>query len=136
MTKEFLKEHIDKLKEKKQLEDEIDALYIMMKSPVITGMPGRHSSNKDKVGDVVARLEEKEARYLGKLAVILDEEIIIDNAIETLSISKERTVMRYRYIEGCKWEEICVKANYSWKQLHRIHSDALKKLKIIKDDIE
>ena len=136
MTKEFLKEHIDKLKEKKQLEDEIDALYIMMKSPVITGMPGGHSSNKDKVGDVVARLEEKEARYLGKLAVILDEEIIIDNAIETLSISKERTVMRYRYIEGRKWEEICAKANYSWKQLHRIHSDALKKLKITKDDIE
>ena len=77
---------------------------------------------------VVAKIEEKEARYLGKLNVILDEEQVIEKAIDELKDGRERTVMRYRYISGLKWEEICVKANYSWRQIHYIHSRALKNI--------
>ena len=129
MTKEFLKEHIDKLAERDQLKDELDSLYIMLKSPVITGMPGGHSADSDKIGSLVAKIQEKEARYLGKLNVILNEEKIIEEAIDKLKDPRERTVMRYRYISGYIWEEICVKAHYSWKHIHRIHSNALNNIK-------
>lgn len=128
MTKEFLKEHIDKLAEADQLKNELDSLYIMLKSPVITGMPGGHSADADKIGNVVAKIEEKEARYLGKLNVILNEEKVIEKAIDELKDARERTVMRYRYISGYIWEEICVKAHYSWQHIHRLHASALKKL--------
>ena len=136
MTKDYLKEHIDKLAEADQLKDELDSLYIMLKSPVITGMPGGHSADADKIGNVVAKIQEKEARYLGKLNVILDEEKVIEEAIDKLKDPRERTVMRYRYISGLKWEEICVKAHYSRKHIHRIHSNALKNIQYVKDDIE
>ena len=129
MTKEFLKEHIDKLAEADQIKAEFDILYIMLKSPVITGMPVGHSADADKIGNVVAKIEEKEARYLGKLNVILDEEKVIEKAIDELKDGRERTVMRYRYISGLKWEEICVKAHYSWQHIHRLHAEALKKMR-------
>ena len=129
MTKEYLKEHIDKLAEADQLKDELDNLYIMLKSPVITGMPGGHSEDADKIGNVVAKIQEKEARYLGKLNGILAEEKEIEKVIDTLEDARERTVMRYRYISGLKWEEICVKAHYSWQHIHRLHAEALKKMR-------
>lgn len=128
MTKDYLKEHIDKLAEADQLKDELDNLYIMLKSPVITGMPGGHSADADKIGNVVAKIQEKEARYLGKLNVILDEEKVIEEEIDKLKEPRVRAVMRYRYISGLKWEEICVKAHYSRQHIHRLHAEALKKL--------
>ena len=38
---------------------------------------------------------------------------------------REAYLIRLRYLELKRWEEICVEMNYSWKHIHRIHSDAL-----------
>ena len=128
MTKEFLKEHITKLNEVKGLEFEIQQMYQTLKSPIITGMPAVHSPDADKLGNVVWKIQEKEIKYLAKLDVILNEEKDIEKVIDNLEDSRQRTIMRYRYISGLEWEEVCVKAHYSWKHTHRLHSDALKKI--------
>ena len=130
MTKEFLKEHIDKLEEAKGLKFEIDQMYQTIKSPVITGMPSAHSPDADKIGVILGKIQEKEIRYLAKLNIILSEEKEIEKVIDSLKDARERTVMRYRYISGLKWEEVCVKAHYSWKHTHRLHSEALRKINI------
>ena len=130
MTKEFLKEHIDKLDEAKGLKFEIDQMYQTIKSPVITGMPSAHSPDADKIGVILGKIQEKEIRYLAKLNIILSEEKEIEKVIDSLKDARERTVMRYRYISGLKWEEVCVKAHYSWKHTHRLHSEALRKINI------
>lgn len=41
---------------------------------------------------------------------------------------REKRLMRLRYIQGKKWEEICVDMNYSWVQIHDIHSKILKRI--------
>ena len=128
MTKEFLKEHIDKLDEAKGLKFEIDQMYQTIKSPVITGMPSAHSPDADKIGVILGKIQEKEIRYLAKLDIILKEEEKIEKIIDSLEDSRQRTVMRYRYISGLEWEEVCVKAHYSWQHTHRLHADALNKL--------
>lgn len=50
---------------------------------------------------------------------------------------REKLLIRYRYIDCLEWELICVKMHYSWRQIHYIHSDALRKLsktkKVVKD---
>ena len=130
MTKEFLKEHIDKLDEAKGLKFEIDQMYQTIKSPIITGEPSAPAPNKDKIGEMVWKIQEKEIRYLAKLNIILREEEEIEKVIDSLKDARERTVMRYRYISGLKWEEVCVKAHYSWKHTHRLHSQALSKINI------
>ena len=38
---------------------------------------------------------------------------------------REKYLMRLRYIEGQRWENICVAMGYEWRHIHRIHSDAL-----------
>lgn len=128
MTKEFLQNHLTKLEEAKGLEFEIQQMYQTLKSPIITGMPAVHSPDADKLGNVVWKIQEKEIKYLAKLDVILNEEKDIEKVIDALKDSRERTIMRYRYISGMKWEEVCVKANYSWKHTHRLHSSALQKV--------
>lgn len=128
MTKEFLKEHIKKLSEAEGLKYEIDNMYHTIKSPIITGMPSAHSPDVDKIGIVLSKIQEKEIRYLAKLDIILSEEKEIEKVIDSLEDSRERTVMRYRYISGLEWEEVCVKAHYSWQHTHRLHADALNKL--------
>ena len=131
MTKEFLKEHIKKLNEAEGLKFEIDNMYQTLKSPIITGMPSAHSPDTDKLGNVIWKIQEKEIRYLAKLDIILNEEKEIEKVIDTLEDSRERTVMRYRYISGLEWEEVCVKAHYSWKHTHRLHSSALNKINLM-----
>ena len=128
MTKEFLKEHIDKLDEAEGLKFEIDQMYQTIKSPIITGEPSAPAPNKDKIGEIVWKIQEKKTRYLAKLDVILNEEEEIEKAIASLEDSRERTVMRYRYISGLKWEEVCVKAHYSWQWTHELHKRALEKI--------
>ena len=58
----------------------------------------------------------------------MNEEKEIEKFIDSLEDSRERVIMRYRYISGLEWEEVCVKAHYSWKHTHRLHSDALNKI--------
>ena len=128
MTKEFLQNHLTKLEEAKGLEFEIQQMYQTLKSPIITGMPAVHSPDTDKLGNVLWKIQEKEIRYLAKLDVILNEEKEIEGVIDSLKDSRERTIMRYRYISGLEWEEVCVKSHYSWRQTHRLHSDALRKI--------
>ena len=131
MTKEFLKDHITKLNEVKGLEFEIQQMYQTLKSPIITGMPAVHSQDADKLGNVLWRIQEKEIRYLAKLDIILNEEKDIEQVIDSLKDSRERTIMRYRYISGLEWEEVCVKSHYSWKHTHRLHSSALNKINLM-----
>ena len=128
MTKEFLKDHIIKLNEVKGLEFEINQMYQTLKSPIITGMPAVHSPDADKIGNVLSKIQQKEIKYLAKLDVILNEEKEIETVIDNLKDSRERTIMRYRYISGLEWEEVCVRAHYSWRQTHYLHSSALEKI--------
>ena len=130
MTKEFLKDHIIKLNEVKGLEFEIHQMYQTLKSPIITGMPAVHSPDADKIGNVLWKIQQKEIKYLAKLDVILNEEKEIETVIDNLEDSRQRTIMRYRYISGLEWEEVCVKSHYSWKHTHRLHSEALRKINI------
>lgn len=65
--------------------------------------------------------------YQAKLARVEQEQLAIEQAIDSLD-TVQRTLMRHYYIEGLTWEEVCVKASYSWRQTHRIHAKALDQL--------
>ncbi len=53
----------------------------------------------------------------------------IERSIDQIRDEDEKAVIRYRYIQGMKWEDVCIKIGFSWKQTHRIHSNALNNLK-------
>lgn len=130
MTKEELKQYQALKLEKQQLEElleEIELAKTAPKSPKMDAAP-RGGSRHSGLEDIVAKYEEIEAMYTAKRAEIADRLLAIETAIETLG-PIERRMMRYRYIDGLKWEEVCVAMSYSWNQMHLIHRQALNKLR-------
>lgn len=94
-------------------------------------IPGGHS-NSDKIGDTIAKLCDLEAKYIEMIGRLAEEELEINSLIDKLDI-REQKLIRLRYIDCKKWEDICYIMNYSWMHIHRLHGSILAKLE---DDIE
>lgn len=123
--KEYLWGYRNSLRRQKMLEDEIRELRLnkMVPSMVQDGMP--HRSGGGDLSGYAARLDDlfRELKSEVNAGIDLRREIVRN--VEQLPNETERLLMRYRYIHGLKWEEIAVKMEYSWKQIHRIHAKAL-----------
>jgi DNA-directed RNA polymerase specialized sigma24 family protein len=130
MTKERLRAYRYLKKETRRLEAQLEQLETSLFSPKaqrLTGMP--HSPTKgNPMDDMVARHLELQTFYREKLAELKAEQLTVERAIAGLP-EKHRTVLGYYYIDCITWEEVCVQASYSWKQVHRIHSEALEMLR-------
>lgn len=59
------------------------------------------------------------------------QEILI--AIDGVRDDTLRALLLERYINGKKWEQIAVNLNYSWRQIIRLHGQALQEITVPKD---
>lgn len=133
MTKEELRSYRALTKERKQLEtllEEIESPLYSAKVQRLTGMPlasgsGESGSAQERLAD---RTMELRARYAENIAELAERQLAIERAIDALP-STMRHLLRSRYIEGMTWEEVCVCIGYGWRQTHRIHAEALQKLR-------
>lgn len=131
MTKEELKQYLKIKKERQQIVVLIMELEAVMAAPAtqkLTGMPRNPSGTKSSVETMVERHTALLEQYREKVEKMDAELAKIEAAIEGLD-GVERTLMRHRYIEGMKWEEVCVAMCYSWRGVHKIHSAILQKLR-------
>lgn len=61
----------------------------------------------------------------------------ITETISRVEDSRYRTLLTARYLSFRTWEQICVDLSYSWRQVHRVHAEALSEIdSIVKDGIE
>jgi RNA polymerase sigma factor (sigma-70 family) len=93
----------------------------------LDGMP-RSSGPGDPTGRAALQLLALREHYDNKLAELAELQLAIEKAIDSLEPT-ERKLLRHRYIDGLRWEDICVAMSYSWRQIHRLHSAALQKLR-------
>ena len=110
MNKEELNKYTETKREIEIIEDKIEYLKekkTSIKSMVITDMPRGSNSENDRLGILLGEIEE---------------------AISILDDPIDRNIMRLRYLEGMKWEKICVEVNYRWAQVHRHHKSILEKI--------
>ena len=114
----------------KRIEEEIERLRLdkMLPSLIMDDMP--HAHDQKDLSDYMAKMDELEhklidARY-GRIKLYM--QIFTD--VEKMEDETEKAVLTYRYLRGYTWEQICVKMEYSWKQIHRIHGKALKNFKM------
>lgn len=129
MTKDELKERLKLYKKLKKERAEIAAEYNALADPRganLDGMPKSPGS-----GDAMVSLTEKRQAVLKRYEAKLDEIdaflLWVEDLIEGLE-PDERRLMRFRYIQGLKWEEVCVAIGYCWRQAHNIHGQILDKL--------
>ena len=55
---------------------------------------------------------------------------LIGQAIEQVEEGSLRQILRLRYIEGCKWEEIGERMSYDVRWVRRLHNKALEKMEL------
>ncbi len=136
MTKERLRNYQNIKKEREQLRhqlEEIEATLYYPKIQQLTDMPGGGGPKEgNPQEDMMIHHIELQERYRAKLEELAAEQLAIEEAIEPLEPTA-RMLLRYRYIDGLKWEEVCIKMNYSWVQTHHYHGEALQKLRELAD---
>lgn len=135
MTKEELQRYTAIKHERRQIEAELEKIKATLYGPrsqQITGMPSAPSKPGSALEEAVIEHSEDLAAlqeyYEGLLVRLATEQLAIEKAIESLEPTA-RTLLRYRYIDDRKWEEVCVLMSYSWRQAHRLHAAALKELR-------
>lgn len=128
--KEYLKSYCRAVKREQDILKEIQRLRLdkMFPSVINDGMP--HGSSQSDLSDYIAILDEQ--------IELLKEERLekakcykqIEDRIRKMKNEDEQGVLRLRYIQGLKWEDVAEEMRYSWKQIHRIHSAALQNFKM------
>lgn len=127
MTKERLRRYQALCKEVASLRArvyELESSIGSLKSPTFDGLPSGQAE-ASSVELAVEALSGLKSKYLQKLAVMCQEQAIIEGAILGLDDYTEQCLLRARYIEGQTWEEVCETIGYSWSQTHRVHAAAL-----------
>jgi hypothetical protein len=121
--------------EVQQLKDQLAVLESSMYSPKgqrFTSTPRVPSGDRSTMDGVVDRHMKLVKLYEADLAEKEAKQLAIEQAIQSLSDSPERVVMRELYIFGRRWPAVLLKMQklgYSERQAYRIHGYALLKLK-------
>ena len=126
-----LKQYYWRQKNLKKLEQRLEELETMATniSPHLDDMP-KAQGTRDKIGNHVSEIVKVQQQIAQEINDSLTGLYNIENAIKVLP-EREKYLMRARYFEAKNWEEICVEMGYSWMQIHRIHGEALEKIKMV-----
>ena len=97
---------------------------------LFTAEPKGGGSIYGKTEEMLAKIVDLEREIdadIDRLVAIRDG---IKTIIEAVEDDRERLLLQYRYLDGKTFEKIAVEMNYSWRQIHRLHSRALTNLKM------
>lgn len=132
MTKEELKEYKKIKIELITIEDKLTYLRekkTSIKSQIINDMPTSSKSELDRLGELLEEIEKVINLYFNKKKKLLKKLYKIEKSIYVLD-ELERTVIRYVYFEGKRFEEISCIINYSYRTVRRLHKSAIDKLEV------
>lgn len=130
MTKQQLQQYRAIKREMHQLENKLEELNAAACSPrtqKYDAVPGGSPTGINPSEELIAQMDELRREYLKRWSDLLLAQAAIEQAIGLLSPTA-RQLLRYRYIDGLRWEDICVTMSYSWRQVHRLHRDALEEV--------
>lgn len=131
MTKQELREYYWIQKNIEKLEYQIEELVAVatkQTNRIKNDADSIHGTGySDRLGDVMAELADLREELKKQLQKALALQLGIEQAIKALP-EREKYLIRARYVEQKRWEQIAVDMNYKWAQVHRIHAGALKML--------
>ena len=131
MNKERLRQYGAIKKELDSIRQQLEEVGAEMYSPKqvqLTGMPNGRSAANEQLEKLIVKQDKLIGLYQEQLGKLTDERVAIETALTELP-PNERVVLRCHYIQGHNWEKVCLIVGYSWRQIHRIHSSALQRLR-------
>lgn len=81
-------------------------------------------------GDAQKTIQEEKIRLCRAVSKLLKEKRTIERKIEALSNANYALLLKYRYLDGCTWEEVAEQMNYSFRSVHYMHNKALNDIAI------
>lgn len=116
---------------------------IGLKAQNLDGMPKAPGfSRSDRIERIMDRINEIDGQIADELEALQYERKKLIEAVESVDDPTLRRLLQLRYLERDEngaintWERICVKMNYSWTQIHRLHKNALNAVKKAENGIQ
>lgn len=106
--------------------EELRAAQIMA-SKDNNGMPTGKGGVTD-LSNYIVRLEELEARRSEAIKKQMIEVALLEQAISTLTDSRERMILCLRYMKNWKWESIADEMGYDERWVRKLHTRAINNL--------
>lgn len=129
--KEYLNRYRQAVRKYNSLQEQEKQLRSQMDGPKAieySDMPKAHKQTD--LSDYMVRLERILDRIANEKNEMQKIQLEIEEKIIDVMDGEQSRILYLRYIQFMKWEDICVEMGYSWRQVHNIHSKALKDLKI------
>lgn len=103
-------------------EEERERLYDV-RVPMLSDMPrgGRPVTMDERVVRVVSR----EAEIQRQKSEAEEIKTAIEKAIGQMLNPRDRTILKLKYLQGCSFEEIACRINYSVTHTKRLHDEAI-----------
>lgn len=129
-VKDKLQEYLWINRNIEQLENELLVIEsrVMKVTPTLSDLPKMKGYN-DTLAENVGKMIELQNIINKNLNKLYGLKVEIETLINKLP-TREQYLVRARYMEKKTWEQIAVEMRYSWPQVHRIHSNALRILEI------
>lgn len=96
-------------------------------SPVVSSSGGKNNANFVKILDEISELDDKLNKEINNYLNVKKE---IGELIDSVEDPNERLILRLRHIDFKSWAKIAEDLGYSERQVYRIYSQALEKIKI------
>ena len=130
-AKEYLSRYLVAKREIDILLDRRQQLWDMMTkvTPTLQAdrVQGGQPAKTDEIIAVYRDVEDEIFTKIKSLVIIMRD---IERVIDLVSNDRQRDVLKLRYINGLKWEEIAVKLMLDYRWVLRLHGKALQSLTI------
>ncbi len=89
------------------------------------GTPGKI---RDRVGDTVARIADLEREINADIDALVDLGRKISDKIKSVKQDKQRQILELHYLNGFSLDDVAERMHYSYRQVCRIHAQALSEI--------
>lgn len=135
-TKEYLKQAFrlhDLIRSNEKELNELEMLSVSLPGTDYSKERVQTSNSSDaSYTDIIAKIDVLEKLIKAEIDELLALKIEIRDVISNVKNNDERLILKYRYISFFTWEDIADELNLSLRTVHRIHSDALRSVKVPK----
>lgn len=100
---------------------------LLPRSPNMSGMPSGHAGS-DRMAEYIIKLDEMQQKINEAIERACDRMKEIDEVISKVEDTTLKQVLFYRYIKGCKWDDIEETINYTERHLRRLKDRALEEV--------
>ena len=110
--------------------EQLKALSKSISSPNLSGMPSGNKKQEAPFVGAIIKIVTLEKVINTEIDRFVDLKKEIRTVISSVEDNNQKLCLKLRYLQFLSWESVAIEMNLSLKQVHRIHAEALKAVKI------